>query len=147
MGDIVREMFLVDVDADARHGVVKAVAGDAVLGEVARELVIAHVHVVGPLDEHFRHVLGQENAGGGREPEVEDELIGGGQPRVETDAGEDVRAARAVPRVGTRAAPRRLVVRINSPQVGHCLPAAAKLPQRGHEVGVGRGGAWNVMFH
>jgi len=147
VGDIVREMFLVDVDADARHGVVEAVAGDAVFGEVARELVVAHVHVVGPLDEHFRHIFGQENAGGGCEPEVEDELVGGGQSRVEADAGEDVRAARAVPRVGARAAPRRLEVRINRPQVRDGLAAAAELPQRRHEVGVCRGGAWNVMFH
>ena len=107
------------------------------LGEVARELAVAHVHVVGPLDENFGHVLGEEPARSGREPEVEDELVGGGEPCLEIDAGEDVESARAVPFVRARAASRRLEVGIDGGKVGERVAVAASLSRQLHQEAVG----------
>ena len=82
MGDPGREVLFVDVDADARHGEIETAAGDAVLREVTGQLVVMHVHVVRPFDEHIGNIFSEEKPCGCGEPKVEDELVGSLQTRV-----------------------------------------------------------------
>ena len=133
-----KELFFVDIDADTRNGEVETAAGDGVLSEVAGEFAIVYVHVVWPLDEDVRHVFGEEPSGGGGEPEVEDELIGGIQPCLEVDAGEDVASARTVPFVAARPTPRRLKVSVHGVEVRKRVAVMATVSRQGREPDVGR---------
>ena len=145
--NFIGEIFFVDIDADARHSEVEAIAGNGVLGKVAGELTVIHVQIVGPLDEDVGHIFDEETAGGGREPEVENELVGGGQSRLKVDAGEDVETARTVPFVAARPASRRLEVGVHSVEIWKFFFSSFPRAGEFHQEFVRGGDFLEVVFH
>ena len=110
VGDVVGEVFLVDVDADTCDGVEESLPIQMMFDEDAGQLVSADIYVVGPFDVHFWQIIHQELTCGKSEILVEEELSGSRCLGGEVHGEEDVLSAFAEPLVAAHAAPLGLEV-------------------------------------